>query len=1066
MHQTDERVKQILTYRRYKGIAELHGHDHGSDGDKGNYVVISTCEQKGIALTQHGTLSGAVEHYFSMKSIGKTAILGIELYTDSVTSLEMPGKKKYFHTVLLAKNETGFRNLCHINFLAHLNLGYRNKPIATVKMLEKYNESLICLSGCIAGEIPQRLINGDYNGAKSVAVKLKEIFKDDFYLEVQVHGIMEEEIYLPKLVQLSKELDIKPVSTTDYHYTTIDDKIKHNVLNAKNYKSFKNKKDKDKPLESFSLPGYNYHIPKNEYEAASRLINLPVEFAAQALDSTVEIYNDCKDLQLNVVKNIADYIFPKIEIPIKGMNKNEYLTKLVFEGHNTLVKKFPHMNSKIYHERINSELEVIYEMGFASYFLLVADITTFCRKEGIMVGPGRGSVGGSYVALCLGITRTLDPVKQELLFERFINKNRKGAPDIDLDFDPERRHEIFLYLEKKHAIDPVMSNVARIIAYNKYGAKKAIRTVGPIIGIDNEIVNKIANLIPNRPGIVLEDLIDTNSKLLLDNEHIFNNTIEMRKLYYTNNKTKHFIDLAISLQGIIESDSTHPAGIVIADKAITHYAPMRRMVDSQDKNRRVNVIELSKDLVENFGLLKIDILGLKTLSIISYAVELISKKLGVKFDIDSIDLNDYKTSKETLANGHTVGVFQAESKEMTDVIKKAMQIVNSNFYDILLLVISLNRPGPKKFIPQFLENLKNPENIKYEHESLRPILEKSYGILTYQEQVSILAQKIARFSPEDSDDLRRITSKKKENEMLDIKESFIKGSKEELGCESLANKIFDDVLDFSKYAFNKSHAAAYGVLSIQTAYLKTHHPLEFMTALLTYSEDKLPIYISECKRMGIKILLPCVSKSDSKFTIEGDNIRFGLKAIKNLGSTADDIVNIRNEKGSFEDFESMLKLMKKNKVANKQKIEALIYSGATDILGLSRKSKIESFEEILENGIDTKNLDIFSHILGLDLSKDAVIDEGEFESSFKLAKEVEYLSAFISEHPLDRYDLIISNKMDLTTISKIVEINDDYDDVQSDTELESEINISSKIKDGDKVKFISYVSDASTKMSK
>lgn len=1058
---------RVILNRKYPGMfVNLHTHcSEGSiqDALQIDYDYVKNFIDIGFALTDHGTLFALIDFYYNMKKIGKTPIFGIEAYTEnfltSKTGKSSGHKKKRYHLILLVKNIEGIFDLFKmVSNSEETKKSHDSKPIMSYNDIIAYSKNFVCLTACIGGELPQYILHGQMDEAKNFALEMKNIFGDDFYIEIQRHGMKEEDIINPNLVALSRQLGIGLVATSDAHYSRPDEKPVHDAIQAKRW----GKTLKDNP--GFDGTGYHLLTPQ---EAEMLFFDLP-----DALDNTIEIFNKCKgvadDFKDIFPKSIQDYHFPKFPTP-NGCSEADLFKALCIEGFNKRFYNQPHkLNNPTYINRLNWEIDTILGMNFPGYFLIVSDITSFCRNNGILVGPGRGSVAGSLVAYCMGITDMIEPIEQDLLFERFLNSARKSAPDIDLDFDSERRDEIIEYLKRKYGED----HVAQIITFGTLGAKAAIREATSVLGETFAFGQSISKLISNMPGISLKEA--------------FNESQELVNRYNSEPKVKEIMDLAFKFEGLIDHVSKHAAGIVISDKPLTNYLATAMVKESDDKRKKgseqklVKVTQFTMTRIEELGLLKIDILGLGTLTLIKYILEPINKRRVAEglepLTIQSIPLNDLQAYK-MLGKGDTAGVFQVE--KMGQLMRELFGNINENSngeqcFSDLVAGISLNRPGPKAKIPQYLQNRANPNAIMYDHPNLVPVLKSSYGCLIYQEQVSLIAQVLAGFSPEKSDLFRRAVSKKKLEIIEAERQPFIYGECDDVGNIItpgalnmgvpiyVANKIFDEFVDFCKYAFNKSHGAAYAVLAAITAYLKYHYPVEFMAALLSRAatsgdNKKLPNALAMCKSMNIEILPPDVNKSQVLFSIEGERrIRFGLAGIKQLGiGSANKIIEERDREGLFTSYQTLTNRLHANGAVNKKILEGLIYSGALDSFSLTRKAKIEAIETVLNEAKQGKNYmsTLFNDIIGDDHNQ--LPDCKEYNKTEMLNFERDFLGAFVSENPLNQYSSLIDS----------LGIDSIRDFTNEDSEYEG-YDPNKIYLDGTNVRVMAYISDVTIRTSR
>lgn len=1055
--------------RKHPGrMVIVHAHSDNSDGMKFDYILIKNSDIEAIAMTDHHNIYGIVEHIKEMKKIGKKALIGTELYiSNMLESLNVASSnhmKKYYHLPVLVKNKTGWKNLLRLLSISRHNK-ISGKSVVKFEDFVKYHEGLICLSGCLAGEIPQYLLHNQKNYAETAAIVLKELFGDDFYLEIQRHGLKEEKITEPGLIELADKLGIKLVATPDAHYLTKKDKILHEILMCKKYQ----KTISDPKRMVLEGDSYALLTPVEEWEElySDRL---------DALDSTIEIMEKCQDFDIEDVSETGNYHYPKFETP-EGFSEASYFLKQSYEGFDNLVSEGIIENTPEYTQRLDKESNIILEGGLAGYFLIVQDFINYAKKKNIWVGPGRGSAAGSLISLSLGITKVLDPVKYKFLFERFLNSSRKEMPDIDVDFCFERRHEVIEYAQKKYNTDPDRPHVAFITSFNKWGAKSGINDVGKILEYEDDFYRGISKLVPNIPGISLKEALKQSK--------------ELRERYESEKKVKTIVDYAMKLEGTKSSISRHPAGLIIADKPLDNYTALETGIDA-DTKQEITLVQCDMKSSSALGLIKVDFLSLATGTEITDTLSLVNEKnrrLGLDEikNLDNIPLDDSDVYMNIFAKGNTVGVFQSESFAMTKLLKQIFSIINNNkdrnynMFLALVLGICMERPGTKDSIPEFLENLENPDSIKYIHEKVKDTLEESYGILTYQEQVSLLFQELAGYSALRAETIRRAISKKIIQLIEDEREFFIygkddkEGNIEILGCtrngipEDVAVKLFDDMVAFGKYSFNKSHGGSYGLLTYQTAYLKHHYPIEFMTSILSSacrnndSRKKVPKYIQECIRLNIQVLPPDINKSNAKFSIEDDSkIRFGLLGIKNVGKdTCYIIEEERMKNGPFKNESDFVKRL--GKTVTKKIFQALTLSGAFDSLSNTRKYNYENAERILKNKDNKPALNIFDSLLGIKSTNinDSKAEQSEFTSREKLAYEEECLGAFVSKHPLQDYDYIIKD-------SRTNSLEEIMIDVELDESLEENgyCSDNSLFNNGDTAKVIGYVISSTIKQGK
>ncbi len=972
-----------------KDFVHLHVHTEYSllDGFSRVSNLINRAKElnmNAIAITDHGNMFGVIDFYKKAKKEGIKPIIGCEVYTSPRTIRDKdPNFDKYQgHLVLLAKNMQGYKNLIKLVSISYTE-GFYYKPRVDLEELEKHSEGIIALSACLAGDVAKSLMNRNYNKAKFYATKYNEIFGEgNFFLEVQDHNIPEQKEVNAGIVELSKETGIPLVATNDVHYVRKEDSKTHDVLMC-----IQMGKTVDDPNRMRFGSDEFYLKSREEMEDSFSYIE-------EALDNTVKIAEMC-----NVEFDFNTIHLPKYDVP-DGKTPESYLRELCFKG---LEERYGDPSQDVV-DRLNFELDVIVKMGYVEYFLIVWDFINFSKQNNIIVGPGRGSAAGSIVAYTLKIT-DIDPIKYSLLFERFLNPERVSMPDIDIDFCYERREEVIDYVKRKYGED----HVAQIITFGTMGAKAAIRDVGRVLDTPYSKVDSIAKEIPFALGMTIDKALDTNPNL--------------QSMYDEDGETREIIELSKQIEGMLRHASTHAAGVVISKNPVDEYVPLYKHQDSI-------TTQFTMTTLEELGLLKMDFLGLRTLTVINDALELIEKNREAKgytkfIDFSKMDYDDPKVY-ELLASGNTLGVFQLESSGMRSFMK---QLKPDKFEDIIA-GISLYRPGPMDSIPKYVENKNNPEKVTYLHEKLRPIMDVTYGCLVYQEQVMQVVRDLGGYSYGRSDLVRRAMSKKKMDVMEEERQYFIhgkyddEGNVEIMGCvrngvpEEIANEIFDDMIDFAKYAFNKSHAAAYGVLAYETAYLKTYYPVEFMAALITSimgNTDKVVEYIRECKSMGIEVLPPNINKSFSKFSVEGNNIRFGLAAVKNVGiNIINNIIDERESVGEFTDFMDFIKRLDQ-KDTNKRVIESLIKCGAFDGISENRASLMVGYEPLLDSIAMDRKKNIKGQIslfdgLGTDEESNTIQDlytmpvVKEYNEKVKLNLEKEVLGIYVSGHPLSEYE--------------------------------------------------------------
>ena len=994
-----------------KNFTHLHVHTEYSllDGFSRVKTLVKRAKEKGmtaVAITDHGCMFGAIDFYKAAKAEGIKPIIGCEVYTAprKLTDKDPNYDKHQGHLVLLAKDMTGYKNLIKIVSKSYVD-GFYYKPRTDMDELKKHSQGLIALSACLAGDVPRAIMNGNYDKARKLAMEYRDIFGNgNYYLEIQDHGLPEQKQVNTEVVRLSRELNIPLVATNDVHYVDKDDaKIQDILMCLQMQKTIDDENRMKFPSDEFYL--------KSREEMEQLFPELE-----EALDNTNEIAERC-----NVEFEFHKYHLPRYDVP-EGYTTNGYFRELCQKG---LVERYGEDCPEEYKERLEYELNTIENMGYVEYFLIVWDFINFAKQNNIMVGPGRGSAAGSIVAYTLKIT-DIDPMKYSLLFERFLNPERVSMPDIDIDFCYERREEVIDYVKRKYGED----HVAQIITFGTMGAKIAIRDVARVLNVSYNKADQIAKEIPFELGMTIDKAMDSNPTLV--------------ELYESDAEAREVIDISKRLEGTLRHASTHAAGVVIARNPVDEYVPLYKHQDSI-------TTQFTMTTLEELGLLKMDFLGLRTLTVIRDALDLIELNRDIKGYTEHIDFSkmEYDDDEvfETLSQGNTLGVFQLESSGMRNFMKQ----LKPNSFEDIVAGISLFRPGPMDSIPTYIENKNNPEKVTYINDKLRPILEVTYGCLVYQEQVMQVVRDLAGYSYGRSDLVRRAMSKKKMDVMEEERQYFIhgkfddEGNIEIPGCirngisEEDANKIFDDMIDFARYAFNKSHAAAYGVLAYETAYLKVHYPVEFMAALMTSimgNSDKVVEYIRECNAIGIPVNPPDINKSFSKFSVEGDSIRFGLAAVKNVGvNIIENIVKEREENGEFKDFVDFAKRLD-TKDTNKRVVESLIKCGAFDQISENRATLMAGYESVLESiSMDRKKnvqgqislFDAFSVQVDeapeMQLSTNLPVVR-EFSEKERLNMEKEVLGMYLSGHPLSEYKSELDRKTSIN-MKKINELKED-----------------------------------------
>lgn len=979
------------------GFVHLHVHTNFSllDGACDIGRLAGRAKELGMdamAITDHGVMYGVIDFYKTMKAAGIKPIIGCEVYVARRTIKDrQPGiDDEQYHLVLLAENQTGYRNLVKLVSKGFIE-GYYYKPRVDKELLREHSEGLIALSACVAGEIPQYILKGEYEKARRAALEFNDIFGEgNFYLEIQDHGLKEQKLVNPELVNLSRETGIPLVATNDVHYILKSDADFHDAMLC--IQTGKTVKDEDR----LKFDTSEFYL-KSEEEMRRLFPHL-----AEACDNTVRIAERC-----NVELEFGKVHLPRFEVPA-GFTEDSYLEKLCYEG---LRKRYSEITPEI-KNRLDYELEVIKKMGYSSYFLIVWDFVNFARKNGIMVGPGRGSAAGSLVAYCLYITN-IDPLKYNLLFERFLNPERVTMPDIDVDFCYERRQEVIDYVVSKYGAD----RVAQIGTFGTMAARAAIRDVGRVFGYPYGEVDAVAKMVPMELGMTIEKALTINP--------------ELKKLYTENEKIRKLLDTAKALEGFPRHASTHAAGVVISSQPLVELVPLHRVGDSTVST------QFTMTALEELGLLKMDFLGLRTLTVIQDALRLIKRSRGLDLDLEKIPLDDKKVY-DLISRGETTGVFQLESSGMRNLLK---ELKPERFEDIIA-VIGLYRPGPlgSGAADEFIRNKNNPENIKYLHPKLEPILRETYGIILYQEQVMKIAQELAGFSLAQADILRKAMGKKQQEVMEAQRNSFIQGCIKNGIDEKTAEKVFEEISYFAGYGFNKSHAAAYALVAYQTAYLKAHFPVEFMAALLTsvrHNTDKVAQYIAECRHMGIEVLPPDINESLEVFAAVDGKIRFGLTAVKNVGeNVARAIIKCREEKGRFVSFSDFCEKMDQAQL-NKKAVESLIKSGAFDSQGAKRSQLMRIYEDVLSRAHKNQKqaaqgqLSLFEMIDGGEAMDDDLPDIPEYPQSEILSMEKEVLGLYLSGHPLKEYEDILNRK----TTLKSSDLKGDEIDIEDNSQV-------------------------------
>ena len=960
-------------------FTHLHVHTEYSLLDGSNKIneYVSRVKELGMksaAITDHGVMFGCIDFYKAAKAAGIKPILGCEVYVAPGSRFDKEKgteEDRYYHLVLLAETQEGYQNLIKIVSYGFVD-GFYYKPRVDMELLEQYHEGIIALSACLAGEVARNLARGFYEEGKEAALRYEKIFgKGNFFLELQDHGIPEQRQVNHELIRMSRETGIELVATNDVHYTYSSDAEAHDILLC--VQTGKSLKDENR----MRYEGGQYYV-KSE-EEMRRLF----PYAPEAIENTGKIAERCNvEIEFGVTK------LPKFDVP-DGYTAWEYLNKLCFEG---LDKRYTD-NKEELKKRLNYELGVIKDMGYVDYFLIVWDFIRYAREHGIMVGPGRGSAAGSLVSYTLGITK-LDPIKYDLLFERFLNPERVSMPDIDVDFCFERRQEVIDYVVEKYGKDQVV----QIVTFGTMAARGVIKDVGRVMDVPYVQCDTIAKMIPQELNITIDKAMKANP--------------ELKKIYETDETVRKLIDMSRRLEGLPRHTSMHAAGVVISQKPVMEYVPLSRGSDGS------LVTQFTMTTLEELGLLKMDFLGLRTLTVIQNAEKLVRRDKGIELDMDKIDYEDKKVYG-MLGAGKTEGVFQLESTGMKNFMK---ELKPGNLEDIIA-GLSLYRPGPMDFIPQYIKGKNNPDEIHYDCPELEPILKATYGCIVYQEQVMQIVRSLGGYTLGRSDLVRRAMSKKKASVMEKERQNFVYGNEEEgvPGCihrgisEKTANKIYDDMIDFAKYAFNKSHAAAYAVVSYQTAFLKYYYPVEYMAALMTsviHNPSKVAEYILSSRKMQIEILPPDINFGESEFSADHGAIRYGLSAIKSLGAPMiRAIVEERNENGKYQSLRDFIERMSGREL-NKRAIENLIKAGALDQVAGNRRQKLMVYAEI----VDAVNQEKKNAMTGQMSLFDLISDEEkeayeiqmpkveEYSKEELLSFEKEVLGVYISGHPLEEYE--------------------------------------------------------------
>ena len=1013
-------------------FTHLHVHTEYSLLDGSNKIkeYVKRVKELGMdsaAITDHGVMYGVIDFYRAAREAGIKPILGCEVYVAPNSRFDKEltgGEDRYYHLVLLAENNTGYANLMKIVSRGFTE-GYYYKPRVDMEVLNRYHEGIIALSACLAGEVQRYIVKGLVDEARKAAKKYEACFgRGNYFLEMQDHGIPEQRTVNTELMKMSRELDIPLVVTNDVHYTYKEDVDSHDILLC--LQTGKKLADEDR----MRYVGGQYYV-KSEEEMKGLF-----PYAWEAVENTQRIADRCNvEIEFGVTK------LPKYDVP-EGYDSWSYLNKLCTDG---LKERYEDENKpagntgQTLRERLDYELGVIRTMGYVDYFLIVWDFINYAKENGIPVGPGRGSAAGSIVAYCVKITN-IDPIRYNLLFERFLNPERVSMPDIDVDFCFERRQEVIDYVGRKYGADKVV----QIVTFGTMAAKGVIRDVGRVMDLPYAFVDSIAKMIPNELNITIDRALEMNP--------------EFRNLYNSDEQVKHLIDMCRRLEGLPRHTSMHAAGVVICQKSADEFVPLSRGSDGSITT------QFTMTTLEELGLLKMDFLGLRTLTVIKDAVDMIEKDTGVHIDVDHIDYDDKKVL-DSIGTGRTDGVFQLESAGMKSFMK---ELRPQNLEDVIA-GISLYRPGPMDFIPKYIKGKNNSADITYACPELEHILAPTYGCIVYQEQVMQIVRDLGGYTLGRSDLVRRAMSKKKQYVMEKERANFIYGNAEEgvPGCisrgisEDVAGQIYDTMMDFAKYAFNKSHAACYAVVSYQTAYLKYYYPVEFMAALLTSVIDnpkKVAEYILVCRNMGISILPPDINEGESGFSVSGGSIRYALTAIKGVGwPVIEAVVNERRERGAFTNLKDFITRIA-DKDVNKRAIENFIKAGALDSLGGTRKQFMSVYVQIMDHVQRDKKNNMAGQMSLFDIVGEEEKDSfdvklpnvGEYSKEMMLGFEKEVLGVYVSGHPLQEYEATWRKRISATT---------------ADFALDEETN-TVRIKDGETVVVGGMIAEKTIKYTK
>ena len=1025
-------------------FVHLHIHSEFSLLDGANRIKDLPVRAKelgmdAMAITDHGVMYGAIDFYKACKKEGIKPIIGCEVYVAPRSRFDKEPNidNKYNHLILLAKDNQGYKNLSKLVSLGFTE-GYYYKPRIDLEILEKYHEGLICLSACLAGAVNQALLNGNNEKAEEIALWHKRVFGEDYYIEIQNNGIKEQVLANQKLVQLARKLDIPLVATNDAHYLKKEDAYNHEVLLC--IQTGKRMSDVDR---------MRFDTDELYVKSPEEMIEYFKAFP-DAIENTVKIAEKC-----NVEFEFGHTILPNYDVPPEFPTHFDFFKKLCDDG---IKKRYGENPSKEILDRAEYEISVIKKMGYVDYFLIVWDFIHYAKTHGISVGPGRGSGAGSIIAYAIEIT-DIDPMKYDLLFERFLNPERISMPDFDVDFSDTRRQEVIDYVSEKYGHD----HVSQIITFGTMAAKMVIRDVARVLDVPYSEADSLAKMIPNELHITIKKALEQNK--------------ELRDRYESDETVKKVLDIAMGLEGMPRQASTHACGIVITKDPVDTYVPLY-VRDGQISTQYIMTT------LEELGLLKMDFLGLRTLTVIQDTMEMVKENKGidVEFDKEMSDPKVYKLWQE----GKTCGIFQFESQGMTNFMKE----LQPDCLEDLIAGVSLYRPGPMDQIPRYIKGKKHPGHNEYTHPRLEPILNVTYGCMVYQEQVMQIVRDLAGYSLGRADLVRRAMGKKKLDVMAKEREVFIHGQVDEdgnvvvPGCvkngidEESANKIFDEMAEFAKYAFNKSHAACYAVVAYRTAYLKAYYPAEFMAATLNSflgNLDKIPQYIDECKDLGIEILKPEINKSNTKFTVEDGKIRFGLGSIKNVGTVpVNNIVKERNENGDFKSFTDFCERIA-DEAVNKKCVESLIKAGAFDEFEQTRSTLLASFEGIMDSIQNEKKKGLSGQVSMFDLGSEEQKEElNEMKYKFEeheelpekelLSLEKEMLGIYISGHPLEKLREQIERQTNINTI-ELKKLDEQMSTNLSEENIQIQ-NEKPKYQDGQNVKYAGIITSIKKKYTK